>query len=74
MSAEITERLATVERLLALMFDAYEDGDPCYDNLPAEDGSYIGNAVRIDDAAFHEIADYLNRHCPRAAGAGSSHE
>ena len=57
--------------LLALMFDAYEEGPDCYED-PDECAGRIGKAVHLDDAAFDRIADILNLRRPRNAGAGTT--
>ena len=44
-------------RLLEVMFDAYENGIPCYD-APDYD-IFIGHAFRLDEKDFHTIADLL---------------
>lgn len=44
-------------RLLQVMFEAYEDGTPCYDN--PEDGAFVGQAFRLDDETFKNITDLL---------------
>ena len=49
--------------LLNKIFTAYENGPSCYDE-PGASGVYIGQAMRIDDAEFHRIADILNKHSP----------
>ena len=53
--------------LLAVMFDAYEDGPDCYED-PDEYAGHIGKAVQLDEATFDRIADLLNEHRPRNAG------
>lgn len=52
--------------LLALMFDAYEEGPDCYED-PEDCSGYIGKAIRLDDDAFQRIADILNERRPRVA-------
>jgi hypothetical protein len=53
--------------MLAMMFDAYENGTPCFED-PDESAGYLGNAVRVFDDDFHRIADLLNRRRPHTAG------
>ena len=53
--------------LLAMMFDAYEDGPECYED-PEDCAGHLGKAVNLDEAAFDRIADILNKHRPRNAG------
>ena len=55
--------------LLALMFDAYEDGPDCYED-PDDCAGHLGKAVKLDDATFDRIADILNLRRPRNVGAG----
>ena len=55
--------------LLETLFDAYENGVPCYEDPETADG-YIGHAFRLDDETFHACADLLNRRRPRAHGIG----
>ena len=50
--------------LLAMMFDAYEDGPDCYED-PEDCSGHIGKAIHLDDDAFQRIADILNEHRPR---------
>jgi hypothetical protein len=52
-------------RLLGVMFDAYENGVPCYED-PEEFTGPLGNAIKLDDADFHKIADLLNELDPRS--------
>lgn len=61
--------------LLATMFDAYEDGDECYED-PEDRAGYCGKAINLDEADFDAIIDLLNKHRPRVAALtkGSSHE
>ncbi len=47
--------------LMAVMFDAIENGDPCYEN-PDEGEGFMGN-----DATFDRVADILNEHRPVTA-------
>lgn len=57
--------------LLALMFDAYEDGPDCYED-PEDCSGHIGKAVHLDDATFDRIAYILNLRSPRNIGAGTT--
>ena len=57
--------------LLALMFDAYEDGPDCYED-PEDCSGHIGKAVHLDDATFDRIAYILNQRRPRNVGAGTT--
>jgi len=50
--------------LLAVVFDAYEEGPDCYED-PEEQAGHVGKAVKIDDATFDRIAALLNEHRPR---------
>lgn len=50
--------------LLDDVFSAYEDGAPCTDTGD-DDGSFIGNAVRLDDETFHRCVALLKRRRPR---------
>lgn len=52
--------------LLDDVFSAYEDGAPCTDTGD-DDGSFIGNAVRLDDETFHRCVALLERRRPRPA-------
>lgn len=54
--------------MLAMVFDKYENGVTCYED-PEECSGALGNAVSIDNADFHAIADFLNKHRPIAAEA-----
>lgn len=53
--------------LLAVMFDAYEEGADCYED-PEEYAGHLGKAVQLDEATFDRIADLLNEHRPRNPG------
>lgn len=46
--------------LLATLFDAWENGTPCYEEPESSDG-FLGHAFRLDDEVFHRCADLLNR-------------
>lgn len=50
--------------LLAVVFDAYEDGPDCYEDQDELSG-HLGKAVLLDDDVFDRIADLLNAHRPR---------
>lgn len=50
--------------LLAEMFDAYEDGTPCYEDPENYDG-FLGHAFKINPETFQKIADLLNTQRPR---------
>jgi len=50
--------------LLAIMFDAYEEGPDCYED-PDDCSGHLGKAVKLDDASFDRIADILNKRRPR---------
>ena len=73
-AAELARLTAEVERLradadlaldlLAVTFDAIENGDPCYEN-PDETDGYMGNAVHLADDTFIACADLLNRTRPK---------
>ena len=52
--------------LLAKLFDAYENGTPCFEDAdPAS--SFVGHAFNLDNDTFHACADLLNRRRPVAA-------
>ena len=53
-------------RLLAVLFNAYENGPACHDGNDDEEGAFIGNAVRLSDEDFTACADLLNAHVPRS--------
>lgn len=55
--------------MLAMMFDRYEDGTPCYED-PEEHSGYLGTAVDLSHDEFHAIADLLNRRRPALSMAG----
>jgi len=51
-----------VERLrsaLELMWDRYENGDPCHDSDDPVEGSFIGNAVRLFEDEEREILSLI---------------
>lgn len=50
-------------RLLGLIFDAWENGDECYEN-PENSEGFLGNAFRLDDDVFKQCCDLLNRRDP----------
>jgi hypothetical protein len=47
-------------RLLAMMCDGYENGQPCYED-PEDGAGYIGNAFQISHEDFHAMCNLLNR-------------
>ncbi|MGI4815884.1 MAG: hypothetical protein ACRYG5_10005 [Janthinobacterium lividum] len=51
--------------LLEHLFDAYEDGVPCYGE-PESQGDFFGNAFRLDGETFNKCADLLNVKRPRS--------
>ena len=53
--------------MLALMFDAYENGVTCYEDPEYEVG-FIGYAYRLADDDFQNIATFLNRVRPVQSG------
>lgn len=67
-AADELERLRALSNealdLLATIFDAYENGTPCYED-PDDCSGFLGYAIRLDDATFHRAADVLNAHRPR---------
>ena len=63
-SVETLTRAMQEIDLLAMMFDAYEDGPDCYED-PEDCSGHIGKAIHLDDEAFQRIADILNEHRPR---------
>lgn len=52
--------------LLAVIFDAYEDGTACYED-PEDCSGFVGYAMHLDDATFQRAADILNEHRPRTS-------
>lgn len=46
--------------LLEILFDAWENGIPCYED-PESHEEFIGNAFRLDDSVFHRCCNLLNR-------------
>lgn len=58
-------------RLLAEVFDAWENGDPCNecDENGETIGSYLGMAFRLDDETFNACCDLLNNHYPKIKNA-----
>ena len=52
--------------LLAIMFDAYEEGTDCYED-PEDRSGHLGKAIHLDEDTFQRIADLLNEHRPRNA-------
>jgi len=69
--AEANRKLQEEEllNLLAIMFDAYENGTDCYED-PEECGGYLGKAVMLDDETFHQIADILNERLAALSSKG----
>lgn len=59
--------------LLAVLFDAYENGPSCYED-PDDRAAYIGNAIKIDDDTFEKCVDLLNRRRPRILTEGVKNE
>lgn len=49
--------------LLAAVFDAWENGDDCYEDPHAAAG-YLGKAFRLDDDVFKRCCELLNRRNP----------
>jgi len=62
----IKAELAESVRLLAIIFDSYENGVQCYEE-PDDATGYLGNAVRLDDDDFAAAVNLLNRLSPRGA-------
>ncbi len=52
--------------LLAVMFDAYEEGPDCYED-PDDCAGHLGKAIKLDEATFDRIADLLNKYRPVTA-------
>jgi len=50
--------------LLAIIFNAYENGPQCYED-PEECNGFLGYAIRLNDATFQRTADILNERRPR---------
>jgi len=50
--------------LLAVIFDAYEDGPQCYED-PEGCNGFLGYAVHLDNETFQRTADILNKRRPR---------
>jgi hypothetical protein len=58
-------------QLLSAVFDAWENGDPCYED-PETQGGYLGMAFRLDDDVFNRCCALLNRlNPPRNAALAS---
>ena len=53
--------------MLEMMFTAYENGVPCYED-PEDEVGFIGYAVRLADDDFKNIGDFLNRVRPVQSG------
>jgi hypothetical protein len=65
---ELKDKILYLERenaelagLLGIMFDTFENGDPCYDTPNDPGAVYLGNAVRLEDHTFKRIVDALDR-------------
>jgi hypothetical protein len=52
--AAARRELAEAKRLLALVYDAWEDGPSCYED-PDDFTGYLGKAIRLDDADENAI-------------------
>lgn len=55
----VSDILEAIE-LLSAVFDAWENGDDCYENGDY-DGLYMGKAFRLDDDVFNRCCYLLNR-------------
>ena len=54
--------------IAGLLFDAWEDGMPCYETDGESGmGASIGNAFRLSDEDFTRCTEFLNRVDPRGA-------
>jgi len=54
-------------KFLAVMFDSYENGVPCYES-PDDASGFVGNAFRLSEKDFHEIGNLLDEFdAPRTA-------
>lgn len=53
-------------RLLAMLFDKWENGTPCYEN-PADFEGYLGNAFHLTDREETEILTILDQYGIRTA-------
>jgi hypothetical protein len=72
--ADRAARQPSAVDLLAAVFDAWENGDDCYEEGDV-DGSYMGKAFRLDDDVYAQCCDLLNRaNPPRNASAYSDHD
>ena len=49
--------------LLAIIFEAYEEGTECYED-PEDCAGYLGHAVLLDTEVFNRVAEILNEHRP----------
>lgn len=54
---------AEAVQLLGAVFDAWENGDDCYEGGD-QDGSYMGKCFQLDDEIFKRCCDLLNRENP----------
>jgi len=54
-------------KLLAEIFDLYEEGVDCYEDPESRDG-YLGKAIRLDDELFHSCVTLLNSAAPKPEG------
>lgn len=64
---EIPQEYARAMDLLNVMFDRWENGVPCYDDI-----SPVGNALSLSNEEFHEIVDLLRKHRPNEADKAAS--
>ena len=49
-NAALRARVAELEYVAGLMWDRYEDGEPCYEGMTDDDtGTYTGQAVYFSD-------------------------
>lgn len=63
-NARLIAAAPTLLQFLAAMFDAYENGTPCYTD-PEDCSGYLGNAFKLSNEDFHAIAELLNTLDPR---------
>lgn len=57
--------------LLAAVFDAWENGDDCYED-PEECAGFLGKAFRLDDDIFNRCVELLNRRNPPRNAASTA--
>lgn len=57
--------------LLRDVFDAWENGTPCYES-PDDGAGYLGTAFRMPDETFHACCDLLNRKFPAGFNAATA--